>query len=210
MLKIENICPMSAYSIKTNMENWKKIQGFENYSVSDMGRVRNDKTSRMMKTPLSGHGYNQLNLVGSNGKKLWKVHRLVALCFIENPQNKPYVNHLDGNKQNNNVKNLEWSTESENIKHALENGLIDQNYLIQRAKRIGFKKGRILNDEQKENISKNVAGFKNPRCKITPENLNQIIEMNLSGFTQTYIAEKIGVHHSRISKILSGKTKFIL
>ncbi len=130
MLKIENICLMSTYNIKTNMENWKKIQGFENYSISDMGRVRRDtpgpatKAGKILNSTKDGHGYFKI-ILGKNGekRKKLKIHRLVAEHFLDEIQGKTWVNHIDGNPENNNVKNLEWVTPSENSIHAYKIGL---------------------------------------------------------------------------------------
>lgn len=98
----------------------KIIKGFENYSVSDTGRVRNIKTGKI-KVGISnnaGNGYLYVDIY-NNGKKSRKyIHRLVVENFIPNPQNKPMVNHIDGNTKNNNVSNLEWVTAQENVKHA--------------------------------------------------------------------------------------------
>ena len=96
---------------------WKKIEGFENYSISSDGEVRNDNNLYVLKQHLNNKGYPMVNL-WKNNKGYWRtVHRIVALAFIPNPNNKPQVNHIDGNKQNNNVDNLEWCTGSENQFH---------------------------------------------------------------------------------------------
>ena len=101
------------------MEVWKKIEGFENYEVSNYGNVRNIKTNRVLK-PDDLRGYKKVLLYNNGFKKKFQIHRLVAICFIENKQNKPCVNHIDGNPSNNNVKNLEWCTYSENEKHSFD------------------------------------------------------------------------------------------
>lgn len=99
---------------------WKKIDGFKDrYSVSDTGLVRNDVTGRIRKPYLDSRGMYVLVHIDVDGVTYNRlVHRLVAGAFIPNPENKPTVNHKDGNKQNNNVDNLEWATLSENQRHA--------------------------------------------------------------------------------------------
>ncbi len=112
------------------MENWKKIQGFEDYSVSDMGRVRRDKdfgntfAGRILKPLKDGNGYHHVRLMQNNVGKKIRIHRLVAIAFIPNLENKKNVNHIDGNKTNNLLPNLEWASDSENFVHALNNGLV--------------------------------------------------------------------------------------
>ena len=108
------------------MSNWKKIfiDDIETiYSVSDEGEVRNDEKGTLLKLGLQ-QGYLHVGLsLGHGQMKRMRVHRLVAQAFIPNPENKPYVNHIDGNRQNNNVNNLEWNTPKENAQHAVETGL---------------------------------------------------------------------------------------
>jgi len=101
-------------------EEWKQINNFPNYEVSTLGNVRNNKTGRMLKLTCKG-GYLFTGLSQNSIGKTCPVHRLVALAFIDNPENKPQVNHKDKNRSNNNVNNLEWSTASENNIHRSTN-----------------------------------------------------------------------------------------
>jgi hypothetical protein len=101
------------------MEIWKSINNYENlYEVSNLGRVRslNKLKSRILK-PRIRDGYYAVSLSKNNKRKDGKISRLVAIAFIENPLNLVIVNHLDGNKLNNNADNLEWCNNRENIHH---------------------------------------------------------------------------------------------
>lgn len=94
------------------METFVKIEEFNNYSISNLGNVKNDKTGRILKTYTKPSGYKQVQL----GRKTIPqyIHRLVAKAFIPNDDNKPQVNHKNGDKSDNRVENLEWVTASEN------------------------------------------------------------------------------------------------
>jgi hypothetical protein len=97
-------------------ENWKKIDGFDNYEVSSFGNIRNCKTGRVLKAYNRG-GYYCVGLSKNSKLFSFDIHRLVAISFIENPENKPHVNHKDKNSLNNNIQNLEWMTNKENSIH---------------------------------------------------------------------------------------------
>lgn len=125
--------------VPVNLEGefWTDITDFKDwYSCSNTGRIKSmeriikysnggiRKTpSLLIKGSISKNGYLGVALRKSGIVKYFSIHRLVALTLIPNPENKPYVNHKDGNKLNNRVDNLEWSTCQENTKHAWDNGL---------------------------------------------------------------------------------------
>jgi len=99
------------------------IQGFNHYCISMSGDVINNKTGKLLKHMIVRKGYHLVALY-KDGKRFYKsVSRLVAEAFIDNPENKPEVNHKDGDKDNNNDWNLEWVTTKENIHHAMKNNL---------------------------------------------------------------------------------------
>lgn len=105
---------------------WKKliIEGQETlYSISDDGQIRNDQRNTLL-VLREEQGYKTVILHINKKQRKFRVHRLVALTFIDNPENKPYVNHKDGNRSNNSVANLEWVTPQENTRHAVETGLL--------------------------------------------------------------------------------------
>lgn len=119
-------------------EIWKDVLGYEGlYMVSNMGRVMSlhclSKEAKLkgiqekiiLKNVMSSSGYYHVGL-SKNGKKImWSTHVLVASAFIPNPENKPSVNHIDGNRLNNTAENLEWATYKENQQHAIRTGLRD-------------------------------------------------------------------------------------
>ncbi len=112
------------------MEIWVDIIGFENYQVSNLGNVKRKKCIVLNKNNLQysyeekilkpeiSRGYLRCTLSSKNIQKRFLIHRLVSIHFIENYLNKPCVNHIDGDKLNNNVNNLEWVTYSENERHS--------------------------------------------------------------------------------------------
>lgn len=109
------------------MEKYMIINGFDNYAVSNYGNLKNIKNGRVLKLQVSKGGYHNYSLCQNGIKKNLIIHRLVAIYFIENPDNKPYVNHKDGNKLNNHYTNLEWVTAKENDTHARNTGLKNQS-----------------------------------------------------------------------------------
>ena len=115
---------------------WKDIEGFKyHYQVNEHGDVQKIHSGKII--PLKGgtysNGYEFVSLTTNNMKyKNFSRHRLVAEAFIPNPMNLPCVNHIDGNKKNNSVLNLEWCTQGENLKHAIEIGLVENQCKIRR------------------------------------------------------------------------------
>ena len=114
------------------MEIWKDVKGFEGYyQVSNYGNIKSltrfdgirERQGQEIKQSLKYNGYLQVGLRKNSERKFFSVHRLVAIHFLDNPEAKPQVNHIDCNKQNNNINNLEWVTSKENLYHAKINGL---------------------------------------------------------------------------------------
>jgi hypothetical protein len=109
-------------------EIWRQVDGYENYYVSNHGRVKNINTEKMMKCSVNVNGYCNVRLSKNNISTLYRVHRLVAENFIPNPDNKLCVDHIDNNKQNNNVNNLRWATQQENNRNCIKRSNTSSQY----------------------------------------------------------------------------------
>lgn len=112
-------------------EEWRVVDGYEQYEVSNTGKVRSlnylgHGKVQFLSLCNDGKGYLQCNLWKNNTIRSFKVHRLVANAFLPKVDGKNEVNHIDGNKNNNDVSNLEWVTREENLRHEHESGLGDK------------------------------------------------------------------------------------
>ena len=97
-----------------NTEYWRMISGYENYEVSSVGRVRNTKTSKVLKLSVDSVGYYTVSLWKNRAGRTFKTHQLVACAFLENPNDLKCVDHRDRNKLNNNYENLRWCSSGQN------------------------------------------------------------------------------------------------
>jgi hypothetical protein len=104
----------------------KQIQQYPNYSVTKEGKVFSHNIIGFL-APFNCNGYLRVSLSSNNKFKKYLIHRLVAESFIENMENKPFVNHINGNKSDNRLENLEWCNNSENMIHAYKTGLYDKS-----------------------------------------------------------------------------------
>ena len=131
--------------MENQLEIWKKSNLLIGYLVSNNGKIISEK-GKVLKPLDNGRGYLRINVKN----KTYYIHRLVADAHIKNPLNKNCVNHIDGNKKNNNSMNLEWVTNSENVAHAINTGLIkmmgEDN---SRAKLSNQDAVNIINDNRK-------------------------------------------------------------
>lgn len=164
-------------------EIWKDISGYPNYKVSNLGRVRKDMPNyKIILKPWSSE-YNIVDLHKDGSSLSVTVHRLVAQAFIPNLENKPQVNHIDGNKLNNKVENLEWVTASENMVHAYRTGLcVPDVKRLKRARKLGQPKVKVsifvpelnqLFESIRECASKlKIKYDKVHRCSITGNKIN--------------------------------------
>lgn len=171
-------------------EVWKPVPKYESwYEVSNLGRVKRKFSidnggrrlkERILKGARQNNGYVYVSLCGATGVKQMRVHRIVAEVFIPNPEEKPFVNHINGNKEDNRVDNLEWVTGSENMRHAYVTGL-----------QIPLKResspSAILNETQIIEIR---------ACYIPRD----------SKYGQSALSRKYGVSRSCIEDIVHGRT----
>lgn len=166
-------------------EIWKTMiyQGkeYSDFEVSNIGRMRNVLTGTIYKQSVNSTGYYSVRVtLGSRDKKKsFRIHKAVAETFVPNPENKPDVNHKDGNRLNNNAYNLEWSTEKENTRHAWDTGLALPR-----------------------------KGSKSPSSKLTDEQVKYIREHYIAGdkeFGRHALAKKFNVHYKTIADIANYK-----
>ena len=162
----------------------RQIKDNLDYLVTVEGRVFSLKTMRFMKTAKRPDGYVYVNI----GRKTHRVHRLVALTYIPNPDNKEQVNHIDGNKTNNMLCNLEWATSSENMKHACDTGLRPISELMR-------ENGRLM----QTNLRK---GYNPEAAKLVLD-----VETGIYYESATEAADSIGVKPKYLWRRLSGETK---
>lgn len=155
---------------------WKGAYGFDNYLCSEEGEIYSLLTNKIMKTHNDKDGYQCLRMTVEKGKAVTvKAHRLIAQTFLPNPENKPQVNHKDGNKMNNAVSNLEWCTNKENQKHAIKTGL------------------------------KNDSGVNNSRASCDKEKLKEIRKLIEEGKGNTEIENITGISNKVVSLIRHNK-----
>ena len=205
-------------------EVWKDIEGYEGlYQISNFGKVFSFKSNKILKPFNDKKGYLKIELRKENRRKIYFLHRLVAMCFIENKNNLPYVNHKDENKHNNRVENLEWCTCKYNNNYGTRNSRISKKMLGENNPMYGKRgdlspnKHKMLGEnnpmygkhhskETKRKMSESRIGLftgnKNPRAKkvmcITTGEIFDYI-----GMAET----KYNISHSNISACCKGKIK---
>ena len=180
-------------------EQWKPIEGTDGtYEVSNTGKIRSNNylghgSQKELSLSKDKKGYMRVRIYTGGSRKTVKVHREVAKAFIPNPENKPEVNHKDGNKENNRVNNLEWSTSGENTTHAYDTGLKEKTR--EWCRKMGTTVGRAALDKAIEK-------------KKTPVTATRLSDGAVFEFmSQTDAAEKTGTPQPNIHKVLNGKRK---
>lgn len=106
---------------------FKTIQSHPKYEINKLGVIRDKLKFKIKSQYVGSTGYYMVSFSTKNKSKPFRVHRLLAMCFVPNPHNKPHINHIDGNKLNNSIDNLEWVTHKENMRHAFRTGLANNS-----------------------------------------------------------------------------------
>ena len=175
--------------MEENKEFWKVIENFPNYLISNRGNIKIVKTLENRILFTKDDGYVSCPLT-SNGKNYYKyVHRLVAEAFVPNPNNKRQVNHKNGIKNDNSVENLEWVTPAENIRHAIETGLLKYKKKEKDIKNSKHSKGEDANGSL-----------------LNPEKVIKIRVLHETGeYKQVELAEMFGVNHRTINDVIKRR-----
>ena len=201
-----------------NKEYWKIIRGFPDYLISNKGRVKTIKTLKD-RTLHINTGYKVV-VFDVNGKRYLRlVHRIVATEFIDNPLNKPCINHNNGVKTDNRVENLEWCTHKENIAHAIKIGLIPKK---EKKKKITSRKYKETDKEVKDMIQEKYQKYLDDLSEIKTmkrkhgEDVNgskltplEVIEIRVYYYYKVYkqkeLAEKYNISASTVSEVITRK-----
>lgn len=171
-------------------ERWKIIEEFPKYLISNKGRIKTINTLEDKKIFTKEDGYVATGLTKNKKEHYKYVHRLVAEAFVSNPNNKGQVNHKNGIKNDNSVENLEWATPSENIRHAIETGLLKYK-----------KKGKEIKNR------KFVQGEKVHNSKATVEQVIEIRVLYETGeYKQSELAERFDLNYNMIYNIVNRNT----
>lgn len=199
-------------------EEWKPVKGYEGlYEISSIGEVKSifyGKKPRMLKKSKTSTGYYKVELYKNKKRRSLKVHRLVAIAFILNTNDKPNINHIDGNPLNNNATNLEWCTQRENIIHAYSIGLrktfniskkeLEKLYIYQRKsmREIADMKGTTVTVIQRRINQYSIEPRSLSEAKIEHHITKEMIVDGLKNKTQKQLASEIGCDQSLISHYL--------
>ena len=180
---------------------WKTINKYPKYEVSDYGDVRIIKNKKLLKKSVDSRGYYKVTLINENGRKTLFVHRLVAMEFIQNQSNLSQVNHIDENKQNNHISNLEWCDLAYNCNYGTRNQRISE-----------ANKGRTFSEEHIKKLSESQIGEKNNMYGKRYEKSPRAIAVVCVESRQEYLSckeasEKTGISRTSLCNCLRGNSK---